>query len=160
MKLSVSGSIYWKMKVILLKDVGKIGRKFDVKEVSSGYAANFLFPKGLAEVATPAKLKKFEELKKQHDEERKVQNELLLKNIKGLSKTKIELRVNANEKGHLFKGIHVDEILEALKVQAHIDLTADMIVLKGPIKALGEFKIDVEVNEKKGSFKLEVSPLE
>ena len=48
------------MKIILLKDVAKVGRKFDLKEVSDGYAANLLIPRGLAVVATNDAIKRME----------------------------------------------------------------------------------------------------
>ena len=54
------------MKVALLKDVPKIGRKNEVKNVSDGYAMNFLFKNGLAEPATPQKIKNLEKAKLQH----------------------------------------------------------------------------------------------
>src|SRR3990167_742911 len=57
------------MKIILLEDVKKIGKKFDVKDVSDGYAKNFLFPKGLAEVATPSALKELEKKKTEMEKE-------------------------------------------------------------------------------------------
>lgn len=147
------------MKVILMQNVPKLGSKFDIKEVSSGYAANFLFPRGLAENATPAKLKQLDTQIKQSTEEKKIQEELLTKNIESLNGVEIEINVKANEKGHLFKGIHQDEIVEALKEQGHIDITSDMIVLENPIKAVGDFVIKVKVGEKEGKFKLSVSPL-
>lgn len=57
------------MKVILLEDVKKIGNKFDVKEVSDGYARNFLIPNGLADVATAGALKELEKRKTQMEKE-------------------------------------------------------------------------------------------
>jgi len=51
------------MKIILLQDIRSIGKKFEVKDVSGGYARNFLFPNGLAESATPGALKKLAERK-------------------------------------------------------------------------------------------------
>ena len=69
------------MKVILLKDVPKIGKKYDIKEVNNGYASNFLLPKKLAEVATPEKISKIENMKKGIELERKTQNETFIKNL-------------------------------------------------------------------------------
>ena len=57
------------MKVILLQDVRKIGRKHEVKDVSDGYARNFLFPAKLAEPASPGALKKLAELEAARDRE-------------------------------------------------------------------------------------------
>ena len=59
------------MKVILLADIANVGQKHDVKEVASGYAANFLIPRKLAEIATDSKIKRVSELKKQHEAEKK-----------------------------------------------------------------------------------------
>ena len=60
------------MQVILLKDVPKIGRKNDVKNVSDGYAFNFLFSNKLAEQATPQKIKELEKMRKEYDRRRKM----------------------------------------------------------------------------------------
>jgi len=142
------------MKVILLQDVKKIGLKHTVKEVADGFAHNFLIPRGLAENATKDKLEKLEALKLSMDEERKVQNDLLAKNLKTLKSAKIEISVKANEKGHLFKGIHADEIVKALKEKGHVDINEDMIDASLPLKEIGEFKINVVVGEEKVNFTL------
>jgi large subunit ribosomal protein L9 len=69
------------MKVILLKDVAKMGKKNDIKNVSDGHALNFLIPQGLVEVATPKSLKKVEVIKSREDAEKKIKTDLLLKNF-------------------------------------------------------------------------------
>ena len=87
------------MKVILLQDVKKIGLKHTVKDVADGYAHNFLIPRGLAENATKDKLEKLEALKLKIDVERKVQSDLLAKNLKALKIAKIEISAEAHDKG-------------------------------------------------------------
>ena len=146
------------MKVILLTDVVKLGRKYEVKDVANGYAANYLIPNKLAEAANANKLKQTSVLQERAAEERKIQAELLSKNFESLEKAKITMTAKANEVGHLFQGIHKDEIAEALKSEAHIDLDPNMIDLGQAIKAVGEFDIPVVVGDKTGSFKLIVNP--
>ncbi len=97
------------MKVILLNDVPKIGRKYDIKNVSDGYASNFLFPRKLAQPASADVVSKVESLKAKESSDRKVQEDLLLKNIEFLENARIEFTLPANEKGHLFQGIHQKE---------------------------------------------------
>ena len=145
------------MKVILLADIANVGQKHDVKEVASGYAANFLIPRKLAEIATDSKIKRVSELKKQHKAEREVQEQLLSKNIESLKNISIEIKVPATEQGHLFKGIHKEEIVLQLKEQAHIDIAPEMIILKHPIKKVGELDMEVRVRDKSGTFKLIIS---
>lgn len=152
------------MKIVLLSDVPKIGHKYDVKEVSPGYARNFLFPRRLAELATKNKIKYFEQNKVKLEDERAVQADLLQKNFEALKSTSIELKEKTNEKGHLFKGIHKEEIAKALKEQAHIDLPTDNIDLEHPIKEVGEFDIKVHIPEDTSkenvTFKLTIGKLE
>ena len=144
------------MKIILLQDVKKIGLKHTVKDVASGYAHNFLIPRGLAENATKDKLRKLEALKLKIDVERKVQNDLLAKNLKTLKGAKIEIYAKANEKGYLFKGTHTDEIVKALKEKGHVDIAEDMIDANTPLKEVGEFKINVVADEERATFTLTI----
>ena len=144
------------MKVILLTDVPKIGHKYDVKDVAAGYATNFLIPKKLAETATPKKIKNLELKVAEIDEEKKIQKVLLDKNFEALNTVSVEIKEKANDKGHLFKGLHAEEILQALRKQAHIDLPPESIQLEQPIKEVGEHTISVVVGEKTAAFKLVV----
>ena len=142
------------MKVILLKDVVKVGHKNEVKNVSDGYAMNFLIPNKLAEFATPKKIKNIEILKHQQKEEYNIQHDLLVKNLKTLNGARVEIEGKANEKGHLFKGIQKEEIVEELKRQDHIDLKPEFVELEHPIKEVGEFDITAKVGDTKATFKL------
>ncbi|HZS42916.1 MAG TPA: 50S ribosomal protein L9 [Candidatus Paceibacterota bacterium] len=147
------------MKVILLKDVPNFGRRYEVKNVSDGHALNFLFPRGLAELANDQTLKKVEELKKQHDDEKRVREDLLVKNLKALTDSRIELSEKANDKGHLFAGIHKPEIIAAIKKQTELDVDADHLDLEEPIKAVGEYDIKIKVQDKEATFKLIVNSI-
>lgn len=144
------------MKVILLQDVAKIGHKFDVKEVASGYATNFLIPRKMAEGATPAKLKHLEILREKQALEDKIQTELLAKNLGALKEISIEIKVKANKQGHLFQGLHIEDIVTELREQKRLDIPKDLILLEQPIKATGDFEIPVRLEDKKVTFKLSV----
>ncbi len=142
------------MKVILLKDVKKVGRRFDVKDVADGYALNFLIPRKLAEISNASNAKKHATLKIQSDAEKKIQEDLLSKNLKSLDGITIELSEPANDKGSLFKGVHKEEIVAALKAQGHLDITPDYIVLEKPLKEVGEHSVEAKVQDKSATFKV------
>ena len=145
------------MKVILLKDVRKIGKKYDVKDVSDGYALNFLIPQKLAEVSTPKSMQRIDGLKSRDAAEQKIQEDLLMKNLKSLEGVSIELKENANEKGHLFKGVHKEEIISQIKKQTQLDITPEYIVLEKPLKEVGEHEIEAKVQDKSVKFKVVIS---
>lgn len=142
------------MKVILLKDVRKVGKRFETKDVSDGYALNFLIPNKLAEASTAASTKRIDAIKVKDEAEKKIQEDLLIKNLKSLDGGKIELTENANDKGHLFKGVHKEELVAAIKTQVKLDITPDYIVLDKPLKEVGEHIVEVKVQDKAAKFKV------
>ncbi len=129
------------MKVILTQNVSGLGKKYDVKNVSDGYARNFLIARGLAELATEKRVKAAETKKKQVEQLREIDKDILEKNLAELEGVKVSTEEKANEKGHLFAGIHKEEISEILKKQKHIDIPAELIEIEHPIKETGEHKI-------------------
>lgn len=142
------------MKVIFLHDVPRVGKKYDVKEISDGYAVNFLLPRKLAVTATTAAMANLETMKKEIAIEREVQESLLLKNLEEIKGKTITIKAKVDEKGHLFSKIHTKEIVEAMKEQQRVDIGEEFIVLEKPIKEAGEHEIQISIRGKKSSFKL------
>jgi len=142
------------MKVIFLKDVPRVGKKNDIKEVNDGYALNFLFPKKWAETATAHAIINLEMRKKEIVVERQVQDDLLQKNLEEIRGKTVTIIAKADDKGHLFSGIHKKEIIEAMTNEHVAVVSEESIVLPKPIKELGEFDIPVEIKGKKSFFKL------
>ena len=140
------------MKVILLKDVPKVGRRYDIKNVADGYAQNMLIPRGLAQIATPDSIKRVEKMKETDLTQRKIQDELLLKSLESVKNTKITLKEKANEKGHLFAGITKEMLAERLE-KSGLKVNPESILLSKPIKEVGEHKVTLEVLNKKGMWK-------
>jgi large subunit ribosomal protein L9 len=140
------------MKVILLQDVKKVGKKFEVKEVASGYALNFLIPRKMAEASTQSSEKRIGNIKARAEGEQKVREDLLMKNLKSLDGKTIEISEKANEKGHLFKGVHQAELVTEIKKQTELDLAPDYIVLEKPLKEVGEHTVEVKVQDKIAKF--------
>ena len=147
------------MRIILLKDAPKIGRKYDVKEMADGYALNFLIPKGLAKVATPEALEKVEALRKELNVEKKVQENLLEKNLHEIDGKEVSIKAKANDKGHLFASLHSQEISNAIKVSIGADIHPDFIILEKHIKETGTHNVEIKAGEKKATIKLLVEAL-
>jgi len=142
------------MKIILLKDVAKIGKKHEIKNIADGYAQNFIIPRGLGIPATEANVRKIEILKNTSDADRKVQEPLLAKNLETIASLTVIISGKANDKGHLFAGIHKDEIVEAVKKQANVTIHPDFIVLDKPLKETGNYEVLIEAGGKKANLKL------
>ncbi len=145
------------MKIILLKDIAKLGRRFDTKEVSSGHALNLLIPQGLAIAATPDAVKRMEIMKAKIEGEKKVHQDLLVKNIKDLADVTLKVAGKANDKGHLFAGLHREEIAAELQKQTKLQIDPSFIQLEHPIKEVGEHVVEVIGGGKSAKFKLVVS---
>jgi large subunit ribosomal protein L9 len=142
------------MKIILLKDVQKIGKKYDVKIVSDGHAINLLIPQGLAITATPNAIKSLEAEKAKMERERMIHEELLVKNLEGLKAATITIVGRANEKGHLFAGLHKEAIAEEIQKQTRLQIDPSFIQLEHPLKTIGEHVIEVRGGGKNAKLKI------
>jgi len=133
------------MKVIFLQDVKGQGKKGEVKEVSEGYARNYLFPRGLATEATKGNLKTLE-VRKQSEERRKQQEKEEAEQLgKRLEQMTVVIRAKAGEGGRLFGAITSKQVAEALAKEG-IEIDKRKIELEEPIRALGVTKVPVRLH--------------
>ncbi|MEJ7613849.1 MAG: hypothetical protein DFNUSKGM_000472 [Candidatus Fervidibacter sacchari] len=134
------------MKVVLMQDVPKLGTKFQVVEVSDGYARNYLIPRGLAQPATPALLKEVEKRRQweRQKEQREVERAQTL--AQKLSNLIVEISVPAGEGGRLYHSVSAQEIVQRLKEQHGIELDRDQILLDEPLRSLGVHSVSVRLH--------------
>jgi large subunit ribosomal protein L9 len=144
------------MKVIFLQDVARVGKRHDIKEINDGYAMNFLFPRKLAEPATPKAVADLETRKKNIEIEREVQTDLLLRNLQEIKGKVLHMKGRADETGHLFSGIRPRDIVDAMKAEHKADIAEGAIKLDRPIKEVGEYEIPIEMQGKHSYFNLMV----
>ena len=132
------------MKVILLQDIKGVGRKWEMKEVSDGYARNFLLPRKYAEIATSAGAAEIQRLK---NEQAKQDSESLAKSqvlAEELQSKEISIQVKEKE-GKLFGSITAKDIAKELK-KKNIDIPEKAITLGAPIKETGEYEIKIKLD--------------
>ena len=130
------------MKVILLKDVEKLGKRLEVKDVKKGYARNYLIPNDLAR---PANKETLEWLEIQKEIVQKKQ-ESELKEIQAfvtkMDGRELNFSMKVGDKGQLFESLTVQKIKDALKEEG-FEVSKEQIQLKDPIKKLGEFSVKI-----------------
>ncbi len=131
------------MKVILVKDIKKTGKKYEIKEVKDGFARNFLFPQGLAKPATKENLKWLENEKLKKAEKAALELEIVGKLVKGMDGLEVEITVKVGEKGELYDKVDKKDIVKKLK-EMNYEIKKDQIDLSEPIKDLGEFSVKIK----------------
>jgi large subunit ribosomal protein L9 len=135
------------MKVVLLQDVKKMGKKGDVIEVSDGYGRNVLIRKGLGVEGTKANLNTASQRKEAKDFKDKVAADEAVIMASQLKKVKLVIKVQSGEDGRIFGSVTGKDISEALKAQYKFDLDKKNIRLKSPIKTTGEYDVEVWVHQ-------------
>lgn len=145
------------MKVIFIKDVKGQGKKGEIKDISEGYATNFLIPRGLARLATDGNMKTLENQtaaeQKRKEQEKEEAQELGNK----LEEMTIQLKAKAGEGGRLFGAITSKQIGEALAEQ-NIKIDKRKIDLSEPIRSLGVTQMTVKLHpEVKATLKVQVT---
>jgi large subunit ribosomal protein L9 len=130
------------MKVILVRDVAKIGRRNQIIDVPDGYAQNKLIPQKLALPATPQNLKRVEALHAGIVASKDAKEEAFLDAVKKLKQRTVHIPVEANSQGHLFKAIHEKDIIAAAEaVGAKLDVSS--VKIPSQIKSVGTHTINL-----------------
>ena len=131
------------MKVILLNDVKKVGKKGDVKEVADGYARNFLIARGLAVVASAGANKVLEKQNEEKARQDELNKEEALKTKEKLETLELDFKVKANN-GRVSGSVSTKEICEELKKKG-IEIDKRHIIDNAPITTLGFSHVKVEL---------------
>jgi large subunit ribosomal protein L9 len=128
------------MKVLLLKDVYKLGRAGDVKRVADGYGRNYLLPQGLAMLATPGALKQADKIRSEASATRDAMNQELSGVAEKLSDLVLTFPAKAGETGKLYGSITPQMISEAIQQKMGIEVDRRQLDVQ-PIRTLGEHKV-------------------
>ena len=129
------------MKVIFQQDVKGQGKKGEMKEVSDGYARNFLLPKNLAIPATADNINAFNLKEKAKAAQIAKERAEALENSKKLENIEVRIAAKAGGNGRLFGAITSKEISDALAAQHGIVIEKNKIVQSEPIKTFGKFEV-------------------
>lgn len=132
------------MKVMLVKDVYKLGRAGEVKKVADGFGRNFLLPQGLAVLATPGALKQISRIKSQAEVHRSEQNN----ELKGLSDqiagVVLSFTAKAGDTGKLYGSITTQDVATALQEKVRFEVKRQQVDMQ-PIRELGEYVAHVRL---------------
>ncbi|BCZ49452.1 50S ribosomal protein L9 [Clostridium gelidum] len=132
------------MKVILLQEIKKVGKKGDVIEASDGYARNFLFPRKLAQEASDSNMHILNNKRENERKEKLAQLEAAQKLAGELKGKEITIKAKAGESGKLFGAITSKDVAELIKAQYKIEIDKKKIIMD-TIKLAGGYDIEVKI---------------
>ncbi|HEY9077232.1 MAG TPA: 50S ribosomal protein L9 [Anaerolineaceae bacterium] len=132
------------MKVLLIKDVYKLGRAGDVKKVADGYGRNYLLPQGMAVLATAGALKQVDHLRSQASARRNALNQELGGLAEQVAGTVLVFYSKAGETGKLYGSITLQMVADALNKKLNTKIDRHQIEAQ-PIRSLGEHKVKVRL---------------
>lgn len=134
------------MKVIMLENIEKVGKKGEVVNVKRGYARNYLIPRVYALYATPENLKKLGTIQLELKAAELKQYEELKKLAEKIASVKLTFDRKVDEHGSMFGSVSENDIAQALK-QLDIDIHRSAIQLEHHIKELGEHSVDIRLHK-------------
>ena len=132
------------MKVLLVKDVYKLGRAGDVKRVADGYGRNFLLPQGMAVLATPGAMKTAERIRTKATEKRAILNNEMGVVAEILKKVQISFGARAGETGKLYGSITSQEVVDAIQKKSGITVKRQQLDMQ-PLRTLGEHAVRIRL---------------
>lgn len=148
------------MKVILVKDVEKLGERGDIKDVSNGYARNFLIPRKLVQNATEAAIEQINIERKAKDAKTKKEQVLLEKQASDLKNLQVTIKAKVDDSNKLYGAVNKKDVVKEINVKTDLNIDEKMLKFPKPIKKLGDFKIAIVINNKlEIPIKLKVSKI-
>jgi len=132
------------MKVLLLRDVYKLGRAGDVKKVADGFGRNFLIPQGFALLATPGAMKQIDQIRSKAVEKRAALNNELSGVAESINGLEIVFNTKAGETGKLYGSITNQMIADAINQKVGLQIDRKQIEAQ-PIRNLGDYKVIVRL---------------
>ncbi len=132
------------MKVLLTKDVYKLGRAGDIKKVADGYGRNFLLPQGLAVLATVGALRQVDKIKSQAEIRRTEQNSELKDLAAQINGVTLIFSAKAGETGKLYGSITTQDVATAIQEKVRFEVKKQQVDMQ-PIRTLGEFTAHVRL---------------
>jgi large subunit ribosomal protein L9 len=132
------------MKVLLIKDVYKLGRAGDVKKVADGYGRNFLIPQGMAVLATPGAMKTAERIRQKATERRTILNDEMSVVADALKNIQISFGARAGETGKLYGSITSQEVVDAIQQKCGFAIKRQQLDMQ-PLRTLGEHNIRIRL---------------
>ena len=146
------------IELLLIHNVEHLGKQGEVIEVKRGYAYNYLLPQGLATIATDHHKRMVEKHRAKLEEIARERLAGLRGLLEELARTSVTIEANANDEGHLYGSVGAAEISRSLK-QQDLMVSADQIVLQGPLKEVGLYTVRVRLaSEVEGDLKVWVVP--
>ena len=145
------------MKVILLKDIPRIGKKNEIKDVSDGFAQNALLPKRLAQIATPAAIALLKENQERVAQAQNHEVEAMKEAIESLSKQKITIELPTNSQGHLFSKFKGEQLKKVFKEKGILFDTKYIVPFE--FKEVGVHTVKVKSPYMNGEFEIEIKGL-
>ncbi len=145
------------MKVILLKDIAKIGKRGEVKDVPEGYAINVLIKKEMAVMATQAELMKWKQKADSQNYKKELATNTFVQLLDKIRHEKIVISgKKADQKGQLFAAIHENDIVDAIFAVTKLSVDPKQIVIADYIKTLGKHTVEIKQGDRKEKIEIEV----
>ena len=135
------------MKVIFLKDILPTAMAGDIKDVKTGFARNYLIPKGLAVLATKSAMVQVTKLQKEAQERRLIESKQWEEKAKSLEEKNITITVQTGPTGRLYGSVTNTLVADKLEEETGIKLDRRNIRFPNPIKMTGDYKIPVKLYE-------------
>ena len=143
------------MKVLLIKDIPKLGQKNTIHEVSDTFALNVLIPQNKAVRATPDLEKRVLAAKSKKESDKKIKESIFLTAVQKISNPLV-ITAKSDKDGHLFGSINEEQIIDAIFKDIKLSLNKKQIAISSPIKKLGMYKVKLSQSTDVKEINIEV----